>query len=50
MRKRCYDRVSQVGKIFRMSLVQPPEKIRVETNPDQVSQDFLYFHLKNLQG
>lgn len=50
MRKRCYDRVSQVGRIFRMPLVQPPDKIRVETNPDQVSQGFVHLHLKNLQG
>lgn len=50
MRERCYDRVSQVRRDFRMSLVQPPDKIRVEINSDQVSQGFLQLHLKNLQG
>lgn len=50
MGKRCYHRVSHVGRDFRMSLVQPPHQIRVETHPDQVSQGFLQLRLKNLQG
>lgn len=50
MKKRCYNRVHQIGRDFKMSLVQPPDKIKVETNSHQVSQDFLQLHLENLRG